>query len=105
MPASDFRKPDDIVEWEIDEETGLLATPNCPETRVEVFVAGTEPTALCDLHAEAEDLPWRPFGIGRDRGEPAEIGDRSRDEDGQPGDQPSRKKKKKKRGFWDWIFE
>jgi penicillin-binding protein 1B len=104
MPSSDFQKPDDIVEWEIDETTGLLATPNCPDTRVEVFVAGTEPTALCDLHAVADDLPWRPFGIGR--GDSAEIGDGTASGDARPSDQPSPKKpKKKKRGFWDWIFD
>ena len=47
----DWRRPDDVVDREVDPESGMLATPYCPTTRGEVFVAGTEPQAVCALHA------------------------------------------------------
>ena len=48
--AHDFRAPSGIVTAEICGQTGLLAGPNCPRTRNEVFIDGTEPTALCAEH-------------------------------------------------------
>jgi penicillin-binding protein 1B len=42
--------PEGIVYVTIDKETGLLATPGCPKTRSEVFVAGTEPREPCPAH-------------------------------------------------------
>jgi penicillin-binding protein 1B len=42
--------PEGIVQFEIDRDTGLLATPGCPKTRTEGFVAGTEPREYCGLH-------------------------------------------------------
>jgi penicillin-binding protein 1B len=44
------RPPEGIVYAEIDRETGLLATPACPKTRNEAFVAGTEPREPCLGH-------------------------------------------------------
>jgi penicillin-binding protein 1B len=44
LPASN------IVFVEIDKETGLLATPNCPKTISEAFIAGTEPFERCQWH-------------------------------------------------------
>jgi penicillin-binding protein 1B len=52
-----FEPPDGIVTVAIDPETLELATPNCPVTRQEVFIAGTQPTQYCERHggnAEAE---------------------------------------------------
>jgi len=46
----DWRRPDDVVERDVDPESGGLATPWCPQTRHEVYVAGTEPTQVCPLH-------------------------------------------------------
>lgn len=51
IPDVDWRKPEDVLEREIDPESGMLATPYCPATRGEIFVAGTEPTSVCPLHA------------------------------------------------------
>jgi penicillin-binding protein 1B len=51
IPDVAWRRPDDVVEREIDPESGMLATPYCSQTREEVFVAGTEPTSVCPLHA------------------------------------------------------
>jgi penicillin-binding protein 1B len=36
----------------VDPSTGQLAGPNCPATRQEYFIEGTEPTAPCDLHPD-----------------------------------------------------
>lgn len=45
-----FRPPKGITSAAIDPETGGLATPNCPSTRTEFFLSGTEPTESCGLH-------------------------------------------------------
>ena len=41
---------EDVVYIEIDKQTGLLATPYCPRTIEEAFVAGTEPHERCRVH-------------------------------------------------------
>lgn len=48
--VSDFPMPDGIVTVDIDPLSGQLATPNCPRTRSEVFIAGTQPLEYCTLH-------------------------------------------------------
>ncbi|HKB78326.1 MAG TPA: penicillin-binding transpeptidase domain-containing protein, partial [Thermoanaerobaculia bacterium] len=59
LPDGDWKRPDDVVSRTIDPESGMLATPYCPQTRSEIFVEGTEPTALCPLHAgSGETTPW-----------------------------------------------
>jgi penicillin-binding protein 1B len=45
-----FSAPDGIVTADIDPDTGQLATANCPKTRSEVFLAGTQPIETCALH-------------------------------------------------------
>jgi penicillin-binding protein 1B len=45
-----FSAPEGIVTADIDAETGQLATANCPKTRSEVFIAGTQPIETCALH-------------------------------------------------------
>jgi penicillin-binding protein 1B len=42
--------PEDIVFVEIDKDTGLLATPWCPNRFSEAFIAGTEPKEPCLYH-------------------------------------------------------
>jgi penicillin-binding protein 1B len=42
--------PEGIVFADIDSDTGLLATPYCPKTRSEAFIAGTEPREPCGAH-------------------------------------------------------
>jgi len=61
VPDVDWRKPDDVIERQIDPESGMLATPFCPQTKSEIFVSGTEPTSVCPLHAgSGEPSPfWR----------------------------------------------
>jgi penicillin-binding protein 1B len=62
VPDVDWKPPENVVERAIDPESGMLATPYCPTTREEVFVAGTEPTSVCPLHAgRGEPVPfWQP---------------------------------------------
>jgi len=61
VPDVDWRKPDDVIERTIDPESGMLATPYCPQSKSEIFVTGTEPTSVCPLHAgSGEPSPfWR----------------------------------------------
>jgi penicillin-binding protein 1B len=47
-----FQAPSGIVTAEIDAETGELATARCPKVRSEVFIEGTQPTAVCHMHSE-----------------------------------------------------
>ena len=48
--ARPFQSPGGIVSIKIDPETGMPATPNCPTTRTEVYIAGTEPVGVCPRH-------------------------------------------------------
>ena len=48
--VSSFNAPAGIVSAQIDPESGLLATANCPTVRTEFFIAGTEPAEACPLH-------------------------------------------------------
>jgi penicillin-binding protein 1B len=45
-----FDVPDGIAFVNIDPVTGKLASPSCPKTFDEAFLAGTEPTVMCELH-------------------------------------------------------
>ena len=48
--AKPFSAPDGIVTVDIDPLSGMVATPQCPATRPEVYIAGTQPVGLCPLH-------------------------------------------------------
>ena len=48
--TEDFIPPEGIVSVPVDPETWQMATPDCPESRPEVFLVGTEPRDLCPLH-------------------------------------------------------
>ncbi|HUJ21731.1 MAG TPA: PBP1A family penicillin-binding protein [Bryobacteraceae bacterium] len=48
--AKPFEAPDGIISVEIDPASGMPATPFCPLTRTEVFIAGTQPVGTCPLH-------------------------------------------------------
>jgi 1A family penicillin-binding protein len=51
-PDRPFARPHGIVVREVCEDTGLLATANCPNAIAEVFVSGTEPLRMCNRHYE-----------------------------------------------------
>jgi membrane carboxypeptidase/penicillin-binding protein len=63
LPDVEWKRPDDVTSREIDPESGQLASPYCPASRREIFVAGTEPGAVCALHAgSGEPSPfWRDY--------------------------------------------
>src|SRR5271165_1770037 len=48
--VKDFTMPDGVQSVLIDPESTELATPNCPTTREEVYIAGSAPTQFCELH-------------------------------------------------------
>jgi penicillin-binding protein 1B len=45
-----FTAPDGISFVDIDRDTGKVAAPGCPRVFKEAFLAGTEPTEVCQLH-------------------------------------------------------
>ena len=49
-PVIRFSRPNGIVEAEVCESSGLLATPECLRRRHEIFLAGTEPLAADDTY-------------------------------------------------------
>ena len=48
--AKEIVAPEGIVSVEIDPLSGMPATPYCPKTRMEVYIAGTQPVGTCPLH-------------------------------------------------------
>jgi penicillin-binding protein 1B len=54
-----FVMPEGVMRVTIDPESLELATPECPITREEVYIHGTEPTEFCTLHGGhmASDAP------------------------------------------------
>ncbi len=52
IPVNNFSIPDGIITAKICSETGELATDNCEETYIEVFIRGTEPREFCNLHRD-----------------------------------------------------
>jgi penicillin-binding protein 1C len=50
LPAEPFPVPPGMVQAEICKTSGMLPTPNCPETRTEIFIEGTQPTTPDTLH-------------------------------------------------------
>jgi penicillin-binding protein 1B len=48
--AKQFAAPEGVVSVEIDPQSGMPATPACPKTQTEVYIAGTEPVGTCPLH-------------------------------------------------------
>ncbi len=54
--AKPFGAPAGIVSVMIDPESGMLAAPNCPKTRTEVYIAGTEPVGICTLHGGRDGM-------------------------------------------------
>ena len=64
-----FVAPDGVMTVTIDPDTLQLATPQCPVTRDEVYIRGTEPTEFCYKHggqmfAQQPSAAWlaRIFG-------------------------------------------
>ena len=90
VPDVDWKRPDDVITREIDPESGMLATPYCPQPRREIFVAGTEPVSVCPLHAGSGERspiwhdgafpPTITEGSPADEGSPAAADENGRKE-------------------------
>jgi penicillin-binding protein 1B len=74
VPEVDWKRPDDVIDRAIDPESGMLATPYCPQRRDEIFVAGTEPTSLCPIHSGSGEpsLIW-PNNEPTTEGPPGQV--------------------------------
>jgi penicillin-binding protein 1B len=48
--VKDFEMPQGVQSVMIDPESSQLATPSCPASRQEVYVSGSAPTQMCELH-------------------------------------------------------
>ncbi|MBI3471913.1 MAG: transglycosylase domain-containing protein, partial [Candidatus Solibacter usitatus] len=112
-----FEAPDGIVTVPIDPLSGQPATAACPNTKVEVFVAGTQPLDSCRLHGggqpgvthvtgwdqPAPDAAGRP---GARPGEPppptrrASLKSRPADTPAPPAAASKEEEKKEKKGFF-----
>jgi penicillin-binding protein 1B len=73
----DFTPPPGILEVAVDPITGELATPSCPTTAEEYYIAGTQPTDYCSdngghMLAQAPPVSWvkKLFGLKRHEPEP-----------------------------------
>ena len=49
--AGQFQRPPGLITEQICEDSGQIAAPNCPNTREEWFIKGTEPVEQCSLHS------------------------------------------------------
>ena len=94
VPDVDWHRPDDVIDRQIDPESGMLATPYCPQTRDEIFVAGTEPTSLCPLHSGAGETV--PFWTNTEAGPNLESGG-GQTANGEPGQTPVQQQKRDQR--------
>lgn len=52
QPELDFVPPEGLTQIEVCELSGMLPTPQCPHTRVEWFIPGTEPTDFDTFYQE-----------------------------------------------------
>jgi len=53
-----FAPPEGIVQAAIDPQSGLLASPACPQTANEYFISGTEPTEYCGQVSQSTPGSW-----------------------------------------------
>lgn len=67
VPPRGFAMPEGVVSVYIDPATNLLASPECPNSVMETFILGTEPTETCTLHGHAEDKHGDSGGSANNR--------------------------------------
>ncbi|HEY0826674.1 MAG TPA: penicillin-binding transpeptidase domain-containing protein, partial [Bacilli bacterium] len=67
IPPKVFPIPDDVVNLNIDPMSGKLAGADCPNTRMEAFVVGSEPVEYCSEPA-SEGTPGGTDGDGVNAG-------------------------------------
>jgi penicillin-binding protein 1B len=108
--TEDFEPPPGITQRLIDPQSGQLATPSCPQTTNEYFIAGSEPGQYCQLHggqlAQSGAGSWLShlFGKGDDGPPPPNAGPAAKAQpEAKPGDNSAQEPDKKK-GLLDRIF-
>jgi penicillin-binding protein 1B len=75
--VKDFSMPEGVQAVMIDPESLELATPSCPTTQSEVYVTGSAPTQLCELHggrAAVTGGSWLSHIFGGGQPKPPQIG-------------------------------
>jgi penicillin-binding protein 1B len=55
--AKPFRAPSGLVSVPVCADSGQLAGPYCPRTRMETFIDGTQPVVECQMHSEGAQQP------------------------------------------------
>jgi penicillin-binding protein 1B len=118
--TEDFDPPPGVIAENIDPQTGQLATASCPQTVQEYFVAGSEPTEICELHGghlasspsnwlshlfgKGSNPPPPPSASANQPGQPPKPGAKP----AAPGDAqappPANADSEKKKGLLDKIF-
>jgi penicillin-binding protein 1B len=58
--AKEFPVPSGVVSIDLCDDSQELATPQCPSTHREYFVAGSQPAVECELHGGS---PSSPYGV------------------------------------------
>src|SRR5271154_2683138 len=75
--VKDFAMPDGVQSVLIDPESQQLATPSCPTTREEVYIAGSAPTDFCELHGgrngATSSSSWLAHVFGGDPSKPVQT--------------------------------
>jgi penicillin-binding protein 1B len=106
VPDADFRRPDDVIEREIDPASGMLASAWCPSARVEEFVQGTEPTQVCPIHYYSDPGRSRP-GWGEIVGGREETSPVARAEEREAGAAPAEPKERRSRfrKIFGWMYD
>ncbi|MFZ3215482.1 MAG: PBP1A family penicillin-binding protein [Candidatus Acidiferrales bacterium] len=117
--TEDFDPPPGVIAETIDPQSGQLATPSCPATVQEYFIAGSEPTQMCELHgghSAASPSNWLAHLFGRGNNPPpppaappnspngAGQANKSHPNPASPGAAPADPDAEKKKGFLDKIF-
>ena len=98
IPDVDWKRPDDVVERQIDPESGLLATPYCPQSKSEVFVIGTEPQSVCPLHAgTGEPVPYWRDGNGSEAPSAVQAENHDQITEQQPTAQPAQQQPERRK--------
>ncbi|GIP30756.1 penicillin-binding protein [Paenibacillus sp. J23TS9] len=67
VPPKIFAIPSGVVTVYVDEASGKLASADCPAKKLEVFIAGTEPTEYCSLHGGEKQQPTTKSGSPEER--------------------------------------
>ena len=50
QPVREFVEPEGLTRVEVCALSGKLPNPYCPHRRIEIFIAGTEPREICQMH-------------------------------------------------------